>query len=58
MALLALVWSSDGSTSELALLLLQMAAIGDMLAGMPSREPSASSMLAWDDAINWWNCNF
>ena len=26
-----------------------MAAIGEMLAGMSSREPSTSLMLAWDD---------
>ena len=49
MALLALVWSSDGSTEGLMLLLLKTAAIREMLAGMSFREPSASSMLAWDD---------
>ena len=49
MALLALVWSSDWSTGGLTLLLLYVVAMGEMLAGMPSRETSASSTLAWDD---------
>ena len=49
MALLVLAWSSDGSTGGLALLLLYAAAMGEMLVEMPSREASASSMLALDD---------
>ena len=48
-ALLALVQSSARSTKGLMLLLLEMSAIGEMLAGMSSREPSASSMLTWDE---------
>ena len=48
MALLALAQSSEGSTGGLTLLLLYSVAIGEMLAGMSSREASVSSMLAWD----------
>ena len=45
-AMLALVQSSVGSTDGLTLLLLQVAAIGEMLAGRHSRVASASSILA------------
>ena len=46
MAMLALARSSVGSTDGLALLLLQVAAMGEMLAGRHSREASTSSILA------------
>ena len=36
---------------DLALLLLQAMAIGEMLAGRPSREASASSILAWEEVL-------
>ena len=49
MAMLALVQSSIGSTDGLALLLLQAVAIGEMLVGRPSREASASSILAREE---------
>ena len=45
-AMLVLVQSSVGSTDGLALLLLQAAAIREMLAGRHLREASASSILA------------
>ena len=48
-ALLALVQSSAKSIEVLVLLLPEMAAIGEMLAGISSREASPSSMLAWDE---------
>ena len=44
-ALLAFVWSSIMSSRRLMLLVLEMAAIGEMLAGMSSREASTSSIL-------------
>ena len=50
-ALLPLVQSSARSIKGLTLLLLEMAAIGEMLVGMSSREASASSMLAWDEVV-------
>ena len=49
MSLLALAWSSDGSTRGLTLLLLYAVAMGEMLVGMPSREASSSSTLDLDD---------
>ena len=49
-ALLAFIQSSVKSIEALVLLLLEMAAIGEMLAGISSREASPSSMLAWDEA--------
>ena len=48
-ALLVLAGSSDKSMGGLTLLLLQAAAIREMLVGMSSREPSTSLMLAWED---------
>ena len=50
MALLALVQSSARSIKVLVLLLPEMTAIGEMFAGISSREASPSSMLAWDEA--------
>ena len=50
-ALLALVWSSTRSTEGLTLLLLEMAAIGEMLARTSSREASTSLTLAWDEVL-------
>ena len=38
-----------GSTDGLALLLLYVAAMAETLAGIPSREASASSILAWEE---------
>ena len=48
-ALLALAWGSAKSIKGLTLLLLETAAIGEMLVGISSREASPSSMLAWDE---------
>ena len=48
-ALLALVQSSARSTEGLILPLLETAAIGEMLAGMSSREASASLTLISDE---------
>ena len=48
-ALLALVQSSAKSIEVLVLSLLEMAAIGEIWAGISSREASPSSMLAWDE---------
>ena len=53
--LLTLVQSSARSTRGLTLLLLEMAAIGEMLAGMSSREASASLTLAWDEVLTAWS---
>ena len=50
-ALLALVQSSAKSIEVLVLSLLEMAAIGEMVAGISSREASPSSMLAWDEVL-------
>ena len=50
-ALLALVQSSARPTEGLMLLLLETAAIGEMLVGVSSREASTSSMLAWDEVL-------
>ena len=44
-----LVWSSAKSIEVLVLLLPEMAAIGEMLVGVSSREASPLSMLAWDE---------
>ena len=44
------IQSSVKSIEALVLSLPEMAAIGEMLAGIPSREASPSSMLAWDEA--------
>ena len=38
-----------GSTDGLALLLLYVAAMGETLAGIPLREASPSSILAWEE---------
>ena len=54
-ALLALVWSSVRSTEGLMLLLLETAAIGEMLVGMSSRKGSASSALTWDEVFTVWS---
>ena len=54
-ALLALVRSSARSVKGLTLLLLEMAAIGEMLVGMSSREASASSTLTWDEVLTAWS---
>ena len=48
-ALLALAQSSAKSIETLVLLLPEMAAIGKMLVGISSREPSPLSKLAWDE---------
>ena len=45
-ALLALAQSSIASTRGVTLLVLETAAIGEMLVGMSSREASAASVLA------------
>ena len=39
------------SIEGLTLLLLEMAAIGEMVVGMSSREVSASSTLTWDEVL-------
>ena len=44
-ALLAIAQSSSSSTREVMLLVLETAVIGEMLAGMSSREASATSVL-------------
>ena len=54
-ALLALVQSSTRSTKGLMLLLLEMAAIGEMLAGMSSTEAFASLMLTWHEVSTAWS---
>ena len=54
-ALLALVQSSARSIEGLMLLLLEMAAIGEILVGMSSREASASSTLTWDEVSTAWS---
>ena len=53
-ALLALVRSSNRSTEGLTLLLLETAAIGEILVGMSSREVSASLTLTWDEVSTAW----
>ena len=40
-----------GSTDGLALLLLYTAAMGETLAGIPLREASAFSILAWEEVL-------
>ena len=50
-ALLTLVQSSAKSIKVLVLLLPEMAAIGEMLVGISSREASPLSMLAWDEVL-------
>ena len=54
-ALLALVWSSARSIKGLTLLLLETAAIGEILAGMSCREASASLMLTWNEVSTAWS---
>ena len=54
-ALLALVQSSIMSSRGLTLLVLEMAAIGEMLVGMSSKEASTSSMLAWEEVSTGWS---
>ena len=48
-ARLVLAQSSVGYTDGLVLLLLQVVAIGEMLAGRHLREASTSSILAWEE---------
>ena len=48
-SLLAFAWSSIASTRGVTLPVLEMAAIGEMLVGMSSREASATSVLTWDE---------
>ena len=48
-ALLAFAWSSSSSTRGVTLLVIEMAAIGEMLVGMSSRKASAALALAWDE---------
>ena len=50
-ALFALAQTSTKSTKGLMLLVLEMAAIVEMLVGMSSREASASLALAWDEVL-------
>ena len=53
-ALLALVQSSAKSTRGLRLPLPETVAVGEMLAGISSREASHSSMLAWQEVSAGW----
>ena len=48
-ALLAFAQSSSSSARGVMLLVMEMAAIGEMLVGMSSREASAASALAWEE---------
>ena len=50
-ALLALAWSSSSSIEGVLLLVLEMAAIGEMLVGMSSSEASVALALAWDEVL-------
>ena len=54
-ALLALVQSSIMSSGELMLPVLETAAIGEMPAGMSSREASASLTLTWEEVSTDWS---
>ena len=48
-ALLAFAWSFSSSTGGVMLLVLETTAIGEMLAGMSSRNASIASALTWDE---------
>ena len=54
-ALLAFAQSSIASTWEVMLLVLETAAIGEMLVWMSSREASATLALTWDEVSTDWS---
>ena len=57
-ALLAFSQSSIASAGGLMLPDLQVMAMGEMLVGIPSRDASAISVLAWDEVSTGWSSSF
>ena len=53
--LLAFAQSSSSSIGGVTLLVLEMATIGKMLAGMSSREASVTLVLTWDEMSTGWS---